>query len=489
VVTLKFCTHTYLVGLDHELPTDPRLANDGTTPVVGCNHLVCSSCGAVVKHADGRSRGSHYPPGDIESALYESSDPASSPYLDNKAVDAQSRVYFCRCDWADVNIGGVKSIGSIEAMWSCGGHGDDVNAAPTRSVSPSLPLPPSAVAPPKLTLLVSPPQSVAPSQASPAPAPTLVAVAAAPDAPKIKLKYARLVNPEFATASQLRDCLLASYPSAAFFGAPLVGGAHWDDTLPAWGWVVDLIRMRSDWWRPLGIAVEHATRDDDMARRALADFCAGFTESIVLLPWTKNIAASWPDVVASSSGTGWGSADKRLASIIRDQEKYVADIQSPDVFLDGYGKGGKPIKARLTNEDELRTLLADSARAGRFHQAGTVGPWSWLGFEIIRRGEWMWDALVHVTATMDHANEHVVCAALDWFSEQRDLWRFQNVLAGWHAKPPAWSTTPVTTKPKAWQRKMRVLTWHEPQTLGDVARQALWRAVQQHNTPPVVDLP
>lgn len=482
-MTLKYCTHAYLVGLDHEIPSDPSVAYDGTSPIIGCNHIVCDRCGAVARHVDGRVKTSNYPPpAAVALALYESSDPASSPLLGNGPLHAKSRAYLCRCDWGDVHLGGVKSLGSIDAMWGCGGHDDDPNAAKKAVPPPQVVPPPQAVAQPPMLRLFA--QTSRPhAQPSSPPKPPTVLPAPAPSPPavaKINLKYASTVNPEFATASELRDCLLASYPAAEFFGAPLIGGVNWDDTIPAWGWVADLIRMRSDWWPPLGKALEHATRDGgDMARRALADFCAGFNESLALLPWTSKIAASWPDVRASSSGL-------RLESIIRDQMQYVADFKSPDVVLDGYAKGGKAIRAKLTNEDELRVVLAESARAGRFHKDGTVGPWSWLGLQLLTR-EWMWDALVRVVKTIDAEPE--ISAALDWFSEERDLWRFQHVLAGWHANPPAWSSTAVTSKPRGWQRKMRVRTWHEPERLGDVATQALWRAVKQHATPPIIDLP
>ncbi len=96
---------------------------DGDEPEIGCNHLVCSDCGADVRHADSRSITSNYPPSkDLIEALYASSDPTSSTYLDATPVNRLSRAYFCRCNWASVDLGGTKSLGAIEAPWECGGH-------------------------------------------------------------------------------------------------------------------------------------------------------------------------------------------------------------------------------------------------------------------------------------------------------------------------------------------------------------------------------
>lgn len=122
-VEMKRCSPAVLVGLDVELPTDPSVANEGCPPRVGCNHLVCEDCGAEVRHADRRSITSNYPPSkNLIEALYASSDPASSPHLDAAPVNRLSRAYFCRCNWASVNLGGTKSLGLVDAPWACAGH-------------------------------------------------------------------------------------------------------------------------------------------------------------------------------------------------------------------------------------------------------------------------------------------------------------------------------------------------------------------------------
>jgi hypothetical protein len=120
-------------------------------------------------------------------------------------------------------------------------------------------------------------------------------------ATKIQFRYAPSVNPEFSTASELRDSLLASYPDAACFKAPVVGRGR-DDTAPAWGWAPDLIRTRSDWWPALGIALQHAVHDGgDLARTAFATLMADFRDVLALLPWTEPLAEALPDVLAPGS--------------------------------------------------------------------------------------------------------------------------------------------------------------------------------------------
>lgn len=461
---MKKCSPAALVGLDVELPTDPATANEGFPPKVGCNHLVCGDCGAGVRHADSRSVPGKYPPSkDVIEALYASSDPASSPYLDASAVNRLSRAYFCRCNWASVNLGGTKSLGDIDAPWECAGHEPHVVEDRESHIAEA-------------------------RKATDALAQAAAAVAVAGGA-KIRIVYARGVNPEFGTASELRDCLLASYPDADFFHAPVVdkGG---DNVAPAWGWVIELIRMRTDWWSAIGIALQHAVTDGgDLARTAFADLLAEYRDSLVLLRWTAELAATIPDVRARGTGTGWGAPDLRLETIVRDQIAYVAHLKArTEVALLGYGKGGKIIEEPLTNESELRALLEQTAQAGQFPD-GENGPWSWLGFELRTHDDWLRSAFARVVSTIDHSNEPQIFAFLDWVSEEQDLWAFEAILQGWYDSPPPWASTAANKKPKGWKRTIRSSHWPEVKTLGDVARQALWRAKKQLATPPVSDLP
>jgi hypothetical protein len=460
---MKRCSPAALVGIDVELPTDPGVANEGNPPRVGCNHLVCDDCGAEVRHADRRSITSHYPPSrTLIESLYASSDPASSPYLDAAPVHRLSRAYFCRCHWASVDLGGTRSLGDIDAPWGCAGHeprvveASDLRVAEARKATDA------------------PVQPAGPADRG----------------AKIRIVYARGVNPEFGTASELRDSLLASYPDADFFRAPVVdrGGDH---VAPAWGWVIELIRMRSDWWPAIGIALQHAVTDGgELARAAFADLLAGYRDSLVLRPWTAELAATMPDVRARGTGTGWGAPDLRLETIVRDQTAYVAHLKatSAEVALLGYGERGAFIEAPLTDEVDLRALLEQTARAGQFPDGGD-GPWSWLGFELRTRPDWLRAAFSRVVSTLDHTNEPQVFAFLDWASEEQDLWRFEPTLESWSTNALAWSKTAANKKPMGWSRTIRSSHWPEVKTLGDVARQALWRARKQRETPPVVDLP
>jgi len=486
---MNHCTPAWLVGLLHELPTDPSVAYAGESPVFGCNYIVCGECGAEVRHADHRSITSNYPPpAPTLEALYDSSDPASSPLLDAASLHRDSRAYFCRCNWASVDLGGMKSVGDVDAPWGCGGHpgpGEERPATEARRQG-------GAVAPPVAAPVRSAPAlSVVRPAVPPAVTPPVAApVPPAATGPKIRLTYGRGVNPEFSTASELRDSLLASYPAAAFFGAPVVelGG---ENLVSAWGWVVQLIRMRSDWWPAIGVALQHAVTDGgDLARTAFADLLADFRDSLVLLPWTAPVAASLPDVRARSSGTGWGAPDLRLESIVRDQTKYIDQVKATaaEAELLGYGNGGKVIAGPLTSETELRALLDQTAQAGQFPD-GDKGPWSWLGFELRTNEAWVRSAFVQIASSIDAADEPQVFALLDWLSEEQDLWRLQPLLAGWDKRPPAWAKTAASHKPKGWKRTIRSSHWPEVQTLGDVVHQALARAETQQAMPPVMDLP
>jgi hypothetical protein len=474
---MKYCSKVLLVGLDDELPSDPTVAYEGTPPLIGCNRLFCSACGAVVRHTDSRSTTSNAPPpkADLEK-LYESSDPASSPLLDSAPIYKDTRTYFCRCEWAATAI--VRFAASLDAPWQCGGHEPRVGPAA-----------------PNLGAQVVEARNVRHAEARKA-TDALIAATVPIFIPetgaKIKLIYTLHVNPTFATASELRDSLLASYPEAAQTGLPLVRINRGEDSAPAWGWINDFLRMRSDWWPAIGIALQHAATDGgEIAQTALVELLAHFSASIAVLPWTAPMAELWPDRrTVNSAATGWGTPDHRLDAVIRDQQKYMVDVRAGDgtVFLDRYGVNGTDIIKPLTNAAELQGLLVETAHAGQ-SPGGDTGPWSWLAFEFLIGDEWLRPAFVKIVHALDDADEAMIFALLDWFSEEQDLWKFAELLNGWHARPPSWWTTPADTKPTGWKRTMRSAHWPETKTLGDVATEALRRAKWQVVTPPVVDLP
>ncbi len=461
---MKYCSKALLVAMDHELPSDPSVAWDGGEPKIGCNHLVCESCGAVVRHADSRSRTSHHAPPGI-AKLYELGDPAASPLFDSAPKHKDSRTYFCKCDWYAVVLGGYIRVEYIEQSWSCAGHGPEVGGRENRV----------AAAEKGTAALVA------------ATVPIFVPETGA----KIQLHSALNVQPEFASASELRDSLLASYPEGKETGLPLVR-VNREDTAPAWGWVKDLVVRRSDWWPALGIALQHAATDGGaIAQVALAELLAHVRESIALLPWTTPAAELWPDRRAvNAAATGWGRPEYRIDALIRDQTKFVTGARagSAKAFLLNYGVGGTHITGPLTNEDELRALLVESARAGQ-SPGGTTGPWSWLVLKLLIDDAWLRPAFERIVTTIDHDNETMVFALLDWFFEEQDLWRFVQLLQSWHQQPPSWWAGPAETTPRGWQRNMRSAHWPNVKTLGDVATEALRRAKWQVVTPPVVDLP
>jgi hypothetical protein len=279
----------------------------------------------------------------------------------------------------------------------------------------------------------------------------------------------------FSTAAELRDALLASYPGAAYLGAPIVL-VNRDDPAPAWGWVRELLRTRTDWWPALGIALQHAAQDGgDNARIALADLLEGFQEAVVLLEWTEGIAKQWPDAKAGITGTSLGRPDYRLETIVAGQRKLWNGQQGAEVSIEGLGPGNTYLTVDVKTAADLEALLATSAKAGG------DAPWSWLFSELLfhhRMQPWVPAACAKFAAGSDAE----VRAMLDWFSEQHDLWRYVDLLEAWSRTPPPWWSAPAAKK-------------HHPirgsadaKTLGDVASGVLSRALGQAGTSPTVDL-
>lgn len=305
---------------------------------------------------------------------------------------------------------------------------------------------------------------------------------------KIRLSLGRLTF-EFATASELRDALLASFADAEYAGGPFVM-VNRDDTAPAWSWVIELVRKRSDWWPALGVALQHASNGGgDMARRALADLLAKYHETLVLLEWTRPLALRWPDATADSSWTTWGRPDFRLDRIVADQvsawSRRIADAHG-EVFLDGCGSNGSAITGALTDSASLQTLLAKSAKAGGFPD-GKKGPWTWLVDEVLFR-PWLPTLVPGVVASFASGTDREVRAMLDWFSDEWELWRFVDLFDSWRGTPPDWSNEPADSKPTGWRYNMRSAHWPNVKTLGDVALECLRRAQAQAATPTVLDL-
>jgi hypothetical protein len=134
-------------------------------------------------------------------------------------------------------------------------------------------------------------------------------------------------------------------------------------------------------------------------------------------------------------------------------------------------------------------VLEETAKAGRFPD-GTKGPWSWLGFQWIVGEAWLHPAFIKIAETVGAGPPSpTLLALLDWFFEERDLWRFFDLLQTWHSNPPVWSELPADMQPPGWERNLRSAHWSGVKTLGDVVRGALSRAKAQVVTPPISDLP
>lgn len=299
---------------------------------------------------------------------------------------------------------------------------------------------------------------------------------------KISYRYANSEH-SFSSVSELRDALLASYPGAAYLGSPIVL-INRDDPAPAWGWLVELLKTRTDWWPALGVALQHAAQDGgDNARIALGDFLDTYQESVVLLEWTEPIASQWPDVRAGLSGTTFGHPDHRLATIVVGQRRLWDGQQSAKVEIEGLGPGGTYLAIDVKSAADLESLLAKSAAAGN---PEGKGPWEWLVSELMFHHE-MQPWVPVACATLAAGGDAEVRATLDWFFEQHDLWRHLDLLDTWTRTPPIWWTQPSDKKPPRWRHPIRTQA-SSAKTLGEVALSVLTRARAQAATRPTVDL-
>lgn len=293
----------------------------------------------------------------------------------------------------------------------------------------------------------------------------------------------------FSSASTLRDALLGSFADASYAGGPFIVVDR-ENTTPAWSWLLDLIRARTDWWECAGIAFQHAVADgEDLARTAAADFLARHYFAPALLPWTDVVAKRWPDVRASFGPVHFVPDDHepRIADIIAEHKKWLAKVGSPDrhVVLWSFNVDGSNARAPLKDAADLRSLLERTAQAGYFHDDD--GPWGWLKKEILHR-KWLADELPQVVAQLI-ADERLAFALLDWLLDGWDAWRFDVQLAAWLQNPPSWSSLPVKHKPSGWKRPIRSATYlPDVATLRDVVDHLHQKTQFQLITRPVVDL-
>lgn len=121
---MKYCdARGYLVGPAYTIPTDPRTHALAAGPVVGCNHLKCSVCGAVVRNWPGLRLALTPVTQAEKDALYATPAPDISHYLTREGGGHLFRVYACKCSHTQISSATDLDRGFIEFdSWACAGH-------------------------------------------------------------------------------------------------------------------------------------------------------------------------------------------------------------------------------------------------------------------------------------------------------------------------------------------------------------------------------
>ncbi len=118
---LNFCeAGGFLVGGRAEVPDDAsEYQAEMRRPVVGCNQITCSRCGATVRSTPGLFPLPLKAPRDW-AAIYETNDWSALPEMD---ADPIYRLYVCKCRYEAVN--GSQPLlrdDTAASPWSCAGH-------------------------------------------------------------------------------------------------------------------------------------------------------------------------------------------------------------------------------------------------------------------------------------------------------------------------------------------------------------------------------
>ncbi|MEZ4367581.1 MAG: hypothetical protein R2939_15080 [Kofleriaceae bacterium] len=106
-----------LVGTDHAV-ADGRARRPGES--VGCDHLVCESCGAEVVALPGVRLVRDLRAADEFTRLRAATALDAEPLLTRAHVAARFRLYLCRCTTDET--AGASPAAAIEAGWACAGH-------------------------------------------------------------------------------------------------------------------------------------------------------------------------------------------------------------------------------------------------------------------------------------------------------------------------------------------------------------------------------
>jgi len=113
----------YLVGPRNVIPADARQYAVAGGPLVGCSHVMCSACGALVRNWPGFRFALSPGTPDEYRALYETDDPDTSRCLTRDGGGALFRAYACRCSHTQISSATDLDRGFIEFdSWSCAGH-------------------------------------------------------------------------------------------------------------------------------------------------------------------------------------------------------------------------------------------------------------------------------------------------------------------------------------------------------------------------------
>lgn len=297
---------------------------------------------------------------------------------------------------------------------------------------------------------------------------------------------------EFASTSGLRAALLGSFGDAAAAGAPKIIVHRGDEARPAWLWLGELLRARSEWRRPAGVALQHAVADGDAALTlpALCDLLLEDRSSVTVLRWVEPIGKRHPDVL--SSDEHWrdsGSARMRLADAVGEAQAVLAVRAAKDygVIVSDLFDGDPEIR-QIPDVTALEAVLAETATTVRWHtSAWGDGPWGWLYEEVIYR-PWIADALPSVFARLEEASDAHVWPIMKFIALGWDTWRFEDLLQRWVKARPSWWDAAVTTKPPGWRAAIMPAPPKGIARLSDLVHSLLERAAAQQASAPDEDL-
>ena len=113
----------YIVDASTEVPADEHVYARPGEPLVGCNRIACSVCGAAVRQWRG-VRQAEVPHTRAEhEALYATTDPDASRFLTRDHSGQRFRVYACRCSATETSNARdlAREILDID-WWACAGH-------------------------------------------------------------------------------------------------------------------------------------------------------------------------------------------------------------------------------------------------------------------------------------------------------------------------------------------------------------------------------